>query len=868
MSLTSLQRSHPDVLTNYDTANKLCTLDGAYSKVQSALAHLLASIPGGPQSAEHSSQPAAGGSSADRTVRKPHSLASEDQSRKPDERRKQRSKAQTPSDDLSSHRDVKHETREWFRTGQPEGGDVQLSARSPTLEEDISLIVDADIYEYVQKCCREENQQILSLYGVEVVDVTSEGLTTLFLRAAAAVGGPGTVQERVKLASEAICELYQEKESKICQTQVLKSILSPRGGLQKAIESLTARLPKILLKEDDIHVYIIGSCKEVNEAKHCLLQHDGSMGKKEDAASLLRHPSVASGSSTPGDEDRDPYTAGSLDDRIDPMVRSEEDVERARKYKLAARFKDSGMSALSSRPADFALRGLSSAGRQAGSGATSDPVGIAGVPKAAAPNIGEHILFQSGDTSVQSKLLDIKPKSTKAAHSATEPSQFGSPTEFQFDLKRASSFSGKTQGKAQGVAQKVEDDTGRPARSRGRSSSFSNQKGCDNREVSTAEIKVSLTMWHYIKDAYRTRVEDLSSDVQIKESDLQAGSDITVVIRGADPSKVSSCQRSLQILVDSVSANFALHELRLSELGVSDPADETLEACCADVRNRFKKVTIHMTKKSLFLLGPTALCSQVRTSLFEVFSGHRMQIPEQKDVSAPDGTPSTREEDRSANLLGSSLETLESQTRKDNGSRRQVGRTNHRGDPPETEPANGSVSQAPVRRDPVVKEKVGRSASVDCGQKTAVVPSSKERDESTTHANGQTDRNVSLQRKDRPAAQKESRQQRHTEVQDIPKESWTGQQDQGCMCVCGEMGASLKRTECGARMCSKCLDTVHIHCRDCHETELKTRGIQGKMSHANLNVSVAGHKNTAIKVTYCIADGIQGVRVSSQSNAS
>uniref|UniRef100_A0A3Q3XFF4 E3 ubiquitin-protein ligase n=1 Tax=Mola mola TaxID=94237 RepID=A0A3Q3XFF4_MOLML len=68
----------------------------------------------------------------------------------------------------------------------------------------------------------------------------------------------------------------------------------------------------------------------------------------------------------------------------------------------------------------------------------------------------------------------------------------------------------------------------------------------------------------------------------------------------------------------------------------------------------------------------------------------------------------------------------------------------------------------------------------------------------------------------------------------------------------------MRKTKCGATLCSKCLDTVHIHCRVCHETEPTPRGIQGEMSYSRLHISVPGYKKDyAIKVTYCIPDGIQ-----------
>ncbi|XP_042248719.1 uncharacterized protein si:busm1-163l24.3 [Thunnus maccoyii] len=904
IALTGLHKSHPDVQITYDTIRKLCTLGGAYCKVQAALAELLGQ-PGGSQSAEHkdSAQPATSRPKSANTVQKPHTLESDDYSRKPNKQREQREKVNIarPSDKCtsSSHRDLTPDGYDWDDTGQLVCGALQLPGL-PTMSEseDLSLILDADMFQYLQKRCRKEYQHILSQYGVEVVDMTNQGLTTLYLQVAIGVGEDGQEKERMKLARRAISKLYHENETKIRRSQLPKNILSPGGSLQKVIDKLSVRLPKLLLNEDDRNVYIIGSSSDVSEAKQFLLldhSHD-ERGKKEDVASLLNFPSYASGSSTPAVEERaSSSSAGSLDVRIDQTLQSEEDERRdegARRYKLAARFKDSGLSALGSRPGDFTVRGLSSPSRQTrpgpmlGHDVLSETAGIAGerVSRAAAQNTGGDILFKSGDalhssvsmqskTSLNSHLMNTPPRSTTAPLSTTQPSLSGSttlpPAGYGSTLKRASSFSGMPENKAESKGQKYQDDPGKSSvRVRGRSSSFSNQKGRDKREVYRAELTVSAVMWYHIKEAYSMRVDDLTSDVQIKESSSQSSRDLTVFVRGADSSKVSSCQLGLQKLVDSVTADFSMQEISLSELGVADPEDETLQACCTEVRSRFKKVTIQILKNSLFLLGPNQLCSQVGASLREVFSGDLAQIPEQQDLSSlstSNWNPSTylMNEDQSTSLHCHSNPQfmLESQTGKElvGTSRSQERRTNHRGDTYETELPNGSFSQPLVRKDPVIKEKVKMAGTVELdGQRTETFANlmTKGNDGSARRVNGvgststRTDKDTALHKKETTI---------QAEIQETPEESRLGQGGLGSLCVCGERGMSMTRTECGATMCCKCLDTVHVHCRVCVEKEPTPRGIQGEMSYSKLNISVPGHnKVSAIKITYCIPDGIQG----------
>ncbi|XP_042360126.1 uncharacterized protein si:busm1-163l24.3 [Plectropomus leopardus] len=903
-ALTSLLKSHPDIQMSYDATEELCTLHGAYSKVQAALAQVLGHLgPGDPQSAENkdSGQLTTSGSRSLQIAQKPHTQESEDQSKKPNmQREKVHSDRLFDDCNSSSYRDLTPGGYSWEDTGQTEDAALQPPGHPTPSEEDFSLIVDADMFQYLHKHCRKEYQHILSQYGVEVVDMTNQGLTTLFLQVATREGEGVQDQECLKLARKAISRLYQENETKICRNQLPKNILSLRGGLQRAMENLSIRFPKLLLNEDEQNIYVIGSRSDVSEAKQfLLLDHSVLRGKKEDVASCLRYPLYDLSSSTNADEQRVPLTMSTtVDDLDDQQLISEEDERRAegaRKYKLAARFKDSGLAALGNRPTDFTLRGHLSPSRQtrlgpmSGHDVLSETLGITGesVSRALAQNTGGDILFKSEDallssastqnkTSSNSHLLDTRPKSLTSPLSTAQSSLPGNtllpPAGSGSALKRASSFSGTPQQKAQVISPKSQDDCSKSTvRARGRSSSFSSQTGREKREVYKAEIKVPTMQWKHIKEAYSTRVDDLTSDVQVKESSSVDCVDLTVTLRGASSSKVSSCQLGLQRLADSVSADFTVHRLRLSELGITDPADETLQVCCADVRSRFKKVSTQIYKKSLYLFGPKVLCSQVGAALREVFSGDLAKTPERQDLPGPstsNQSPSTfshMNEDQSSSLQGYSNPQvmLDHQTGKANGTDgSQDRRTNQR----ETELVNGSVGQRLVRKDPVIKEKVKIVGTVEMDGQTAetTVNNSKAGDDKSTRqvndvgSTTSTDKGLASHKKERtiPPSQKD---RRPTEIQDNPDDSRSGQGGPGCICVCGE-SEKLMKTKCGANMCPKCLETVHVHCRVCHETESMTPGIHGKMSYCKLhNINLPGQKkDSAIKITYIIPDGIQG----------
>uniref|UniRef100_A0A3Q2QMV8 RING-type E3 ubiquitin transferase n=1 Tax=Fundulus heteroclitus TaxID=8078 RepID=A0A3Q2QMV8_FUNHE len=854
-ALKNLRKRHQDVQINPTSAERCCTLYGPYSKVQAALAQLLCH-PGGPEFPETKDPGPAAPSKAwfSQKYKKPQ--VSEDQRRKPTKQKEHREEEYVPTkgESLSSNRSPAHDGDCWEAPNHTE----KAAPRSPTaFVEESSMIVDADVFQYLQKNCKKEYQQILSRYGVEVVNVTNQGLTTLFLHIADTAAAVEEGQDCMRLAKNAISRLYQENESSICRDQLPKIILHPAGGLQRATENLSAKFPKLLLTEDEQNIYFIGSNRDVTEARRSLLMnHKEARDKKEGVASLLNFPSYNSGSSpVRADEERGPLPTprneGPLDERIDQMLISEEDdlrADGARRYKLAARFKDSGLSGLGS----FPFRPNSSPSRQTrqepllGHDTQSETTAISGeeVSRAVAQNTGRDVLFKGAymsppsafaqmKTSLNTDVIDTRPKNLTSPFASTSSSlpQNPPPSGSGSTLKRASSFSGTPQQKAQLLGQKSQDDSSKStARVRERSSSLSSRTVRDKQEVHREEILVSRVMWQYIKEAYSTRVEDLTSDLQMKESFSEGSREVTVILRGADSSKVTLCRQRLQTLVDSVSADFSVQELRMSELGLSSTEDETLQACYYEVRSRFKKVVIHLMKKSLYVVGPEQLCSQVAATLREVFT----REPEQYDVSNLSSLLEAAQS-RSRGLDSSYQVGACTQTGKaDGNSGSEQWKTTYDRDFGENGLSNGSNSQSELRREFVFKEKQDGKII----EKNAV--------------NGENDRALH-------GTQTHTTGHRPAETQRTSVESRSGLGGQVSSCACGESKMPVVRTKCGVTMCTACLEKMHLSCKVCHEAPQIPQGVRGEIKKSRLNMSLPGqNKVGVIKITYRIPDGIQG----------
>ncbi|XP_068191990.1 uncharacterized protein si:busm1-163l24.3 isoform X2 [Antennarius striatus] len=904
MALISLHQSHPDILISYDAAVKLYTLHGTYSKVQTALAQLLGN-PDSPVSAvkKDSGQPGTDGSRSVQIAQTPHAQESEDQSRNSNQQSEESPNVHVgrSSDDYNPglHRDVTPGCSDLKDTGSA----LQPAGPTSTSEEDLLLIVDADMFQYLQKHWEKEFQLTVNPFGIDVVHVTNEGLTSLYRQAAAGKGEEGKDKECIELAREAIRSFFLEKESKICRDQLQKGILFLRGGLQKAKEILSIRLPKLLVNEDDENIYVIGSSHDIFEAKTFLLDYEVSWSSKEDAASF-RFPSHESGSSSDVTEQSPPLaistTLDPMDNRIDQLQRSEDDERRheaAGRYKLAAQFKDSGLAVLGRGLTNFNLRGgRSPPGRQTRTGPVlgHDVLSeTAQIPAERASwslpqNTGGDILFKSREafpsaaymknkTSLTSHLFDTRPKGSTSHPSTAQLTLSGStsipPAGSGHNLKRANSFSGMPQQRVQvTTGQESQDDTV-DTRVRARASSLCNPTGKDRQLEQNAEVTVSFIMWRHIKDAYSARLDDLTSDVQMKETRPVGSSDVTLTLRGVNSSKVTTCQQGLQKLFDSVSVDFSVQELPLSELGIIDQENDTLQACCTEVRNRFKKVTIDISKNILFLIGPRQLCSQVGNSLREIFSVDLTPVHAQQDFQTPSTSkwdpstclPTNWDQSPSLHCHGNPQGMLESQTSKANGTGRSQARiTNSESAFQEAELVNGSIRQPLSRIDPFIKEKVKiLSATERERQSTDTVPKHSETENTRSYRNissaGSTptplDKETPLNMNERTkrSLQKDSTQQRQAETGALG-ESKSGVE----ICVCGETEQTMSRTKCGATMCSKCLDTVHVHCRVCHVSEPTSPIIQGKMNHSKLHISIPGHKkHSSIKITYFIPDGVQ-----------
>lgn len=905
-AVTSLQRRFPNLRIQTSSTEEQCSLSGPYSQVQQAVASILQlheSRAGddGRRSEEQNGLVPAAQSQPEQTWVEPNGLPS-----------------LLPAQTLGSSaagREVENLGTEGGAFTLPENHLSLLGAqeelKSDTEVNDLFLIMDSDLFQYLRRCG--EYQRILRDHDVEVVDETNQELTTLFFQARSKVTAPsgrsgsegtGRALKHLVRAQKELMKLQQSREVSLRKDKVSKRALYPQGGLVKTLDSIQSLMPKLLLNQDEEYVYIVGESSDVSQAKQLLLL--GFHNAPEDVGASAPSPShsplpTLSSASSPSDvsqgerlEPRPPAEEA----RLGKMLRSS-GGDRKMEYKLAARFKSSGVGGLGvglgSRPGDltsdlkdqrdtdvqrlFARNGGTS-GSSSTSPGTEDRalLGATGIDfRAISPpdRTGEDILFRGPNLQPPAAIslpsgsrspFTVPPTQTAFDVSTLPPA--GLPSGSGTGLKRANSFSGRSRRKPEEEHKGLTGPVAVPTLRRSNSVTSI---------VHSAEVMVSQLMWSHMKEAYSTRLDDMMSDLQMSERKSETDNCIKVVLKGAESSVVTFCQQELQKLVSMVSSDFTIVELRLSNLGVAD-GDEVFEACCVDLRARFRKVSQRMVNGSLYLIGPKLLCTQVNAALREVFSGEMTQKdssnlnlklgPSSKDALGYNLTPeghlsSTIDAEKNTNRK-TEPRKLSSQTT-ENTVRMKFDNTRT------VESITAELSQPVVKKDPVVREKVERSGSIS-GRTSKKYTSS-------LSPSVDTNREAAAQWLDEtssPSPRSELMKQTNLH---------SGLLKTSCL-LCNGSLPSQPLTVCGLSLCVKCF-SQHGHCKLCFKkgterqrapqdqkkqertkagqdqasaVKEKEPGIRGNMNIVELQLTLAGHvRDTTAKITYLIPDGLQAV---------
>ncbi|XP_033926035.1 uncharacterized protein [Melopsittacus undulatus] len=262
--LRNLYKGYSNVQLNFDSKNTHCIVKGPFTELQAFSRELLGSLNLKSQAAGEILLP------------DPSHVAKEtrmaDPQQEPDSAESAQDTAKQPNWDQACE-DAGTAPSPW---GPVDGKAVEHL-------EDFSLVMDSDIYLYMQRFCAAKYQGVLQQHRVDVVDVSSDGITTLYLQPAAGMAGDTAALREACLALQ---ELYQQLEVSLRKEKITK------GGLgmdSQALRALTQELqqlyPQLLCHEDVKQLYLIGNLVDVSEAKQYLQDFSARRGAAQATAS-------------------------------------------------------------------------------------------------------------------------------------------------------------------------------------------------------------------------------------------------------------------------------------------------------------------------------------------------------------------------------------------------------------------------------------------------------------------------------------------------------------------------------------------------------------------------------------------------------
>eukprot|EP00076_Gallus_gallus_P034249 XP_024999787.1 interferon-induced 35 kDa protein isoform X1 [Gallus gallus] len=668
--LKNLQKGYSSVQFDFDYRSTLCRVKGTFTELQAFSRDLLASL-------NLKSQPT-GESLPSRSNHSAKNTIMYDYQQKPDSAG-------------SASKAVKLPPWDQVCDKAADGPSPQSPVDGEAVEqlEDFSLVMDSDIYLYIQRFCASEYQGILCQHHVDVVDVSSNDITILYLQPSPGTSGDMDTLQQSRLALQ---HLYQQLE-----VSLRKEKLSKGGLNNQALRALTQELqelyPRLLCHEDGRQLYLIGNLVDVSQAKQYVQHFSTRSGAPQMAGMFSSFPpsQPATSCTTETALDKPKVPVDTL-----PLKLSPGKPELKAEYKLAANF-----SALKT-----SMSQCLSANQD------SPPVGQA---QLSGNHFSEtHALGPSDPTTLaqpyQPHISTVDVVSESAAESQQDPKEWGhvkggarlarqrslSPfgSKENGTLKHAGDLKGSDPTKHHsltGTSSTFQSlslfDTTRtsldskPSESRfmlRRSSSFSlpkeSSKPQDTDRAASGDNRVSEEMsldslqWSYLKYAYRSAIDELCRGRVVEISERSTGDSTVLTLQAADRSKLLQAKWKVENLVQKC-PDLVCQSMSYSELAVDGPDDDALCELCSLLQGGSLQVGLRKDKYKLCLVCPKDMLPGV-TEAFHLFSSRRLHALKSSSLSPGSertlsaGYPSAAQPSRSQDTmldaaLPNSLESLQ-----------------------------------------------------------------------------------------------------------------------------------------------------------------------------------------------------------------
>ncbi|XP_060718456.1 uncharacterized protein LOC132840650 [Tachysurus vachellii] len=474
------------------------------------------------------------------------------------------------------------------------------------------------------------------------------------------------------------------------------------------------------------------------------------------------------------------------------------------------------------------------------------------------------------------KMSNFKPTMTPAGLSGDQGANSFPIMPSESTQSRSSSFSGRMKKVEEAMQIAVDVSAGQKGIS----------QNSETREIVAMDLVLPFRLWLYLTSVYNTEIENLTSDLQVKEKlDKE---DITLCLRGIDSQKVSECHSCLKSLIATAEMDFDARTLPLWKFGLSCNKDKILIELCTLLRQRYKMVKIIVMSTDIIIIGPKALCDEVEDTMAKVFqeggkrlenelspnsdSLHISKAPE-SDLKLLAPQPTTPAEPQ-ADIIMKDLSKISDQSVAGSSKNFPQVLSNQIADAREQD--NQSRSQKKMKqkknlkqlddKDPNLTQHNGGPMNIENRENSSgsIIISATRQDK----ADGEMNRDQTIttaQSKETFIDQINScisvdqmiDSQALPGVSDPKDNTMPSQANENqslLLCyVCKKEHSTVKQAACGFICCPKC-EEVHNNCRIC-----MTSGIKGTMTVQESTITIPGfNRDTALRIIYDIPNGIQG----------
>lgn len=543
--------------------------------------------------------------------------------------------------------------------------------------EDFTLVMDSDIYLYMQRFCAAEYQGVLRQHRVDVVDVLCDGITILYLQPPAGVSGDSDVLQQAHLALQ---QLYHQLEVSLRKEKITKRGLDMDcQALRAVVQELQELYPQVLCHEDEKQLYLIGNLVDVSQAKQYLQNLSTRRGVTHAlgtlSSSLPSHPTTSH--TTEAAQRKPKAPADTSASRLSPGR-----PEPKGEFKLAANF--STLKAEGSQASGGLLQNQGSPlVRQAQlSGKRSSETDALGPSAQTALTQQHQPQVSTADvdlgSAAESQQKDpkeqeyVKGTARLTRHKALSPFEGKEDSILQrpWDSRGSGPVKQQSLTSTPSASSALDSKHSESRTPRRRSNSFSlprSQESNKPQDTDTAgsggsgmsaEMSLDSLQWSYLKDVCHAAIDQLCKAGGVQISEHHAGDSTVLTLRAADSSRLLQAKWKVEALVQKC-PDLVCQSMSYSELAVDGPDDSALSELCSLLRANSLQVGLSKDKHRLHLACPKAMLPGV-TEAFQVFNSRRLRALKSSSLSPglkSTGHSGVIQPGRSQNML---LEALQS----------------------------------------------------------------------------------------------------------------------------------------------------------------------------------------------------------------